>query len=203
MMSPEDQARQSWQSSGSAAALPPIEELRGKADKFRRKIRRRNLIEYISGAVVLLGFGWILIFGPLPWTPAVIPAEIVRLGAALVMIGTVFALWQLHKRTAPLDPPADGGRNSVLDYQRAELVRQRDAIDSVLYWYILPFVPGLSVLMLVPLALSPTIGELAWFKVVLKACIVPVSLIGVWWLNKFAARKLQKMIDEIDALRAE
>ncbi|GAA0276614.1 hypothetical protein GCM10009127_16670 [Alteraurantiacibacter aestuarii] len=202
-MSPEDEARRSWQSSGSASALPPLEELRTRADTFRRKIQRRNLIEYLAGVLVLLGFGWMVIVGPLPWTPAVIPAAIIRLGSALVMIGTVFTLWQLHRRTAPLDPPVDGGRNSVLDYQRAELVRQRDAIDSVFYWYILPFVPGLAVLLLAPLALSPQIGELSWFKVVLKVSLAPLVFAAVWWLNKLGARKLQAMIDEIDALRRE
>ena len=183
--------------------MPNIEELRAKAPKFHRKIKRRNMAEYIAGIFVIIGFGWMMVFGPLPWTPTVIPPTIIRLGAALVLAGTAIVLWQLHKRTHPLSPPKDGGLHSILDFQRRELERQRDAVDDVFFWYILPFVPGLVVMNAVPMVLAPVIGDASWLQVLAKISIIPIALIAVWWVNKRAARKLQAEIDQIDALRAE
>lgn len=203
-MNPEDRARQYWQSEKGAQTMPSIEELRAKAGKFHRKIKRRNLIEYLAGAFVLLWFGWILLFGPLPWTPPEVPAGIIRLGAGLVMTGTVIALWQLHHRTSPLEPPVDGGLQSVLDFQRRELQRQHDALSEVFFWYLLPFIPGLCVMIFAPLAISPDIGSGDWFAIVAKMSATLLATFGaVWWLNKRGARKLQQQINEIDALRTE
>ncbi|MEN7536925.1 hypothetical protein [Aurantiacibacter flavus] len=202
-MTPEEAARQSWQAIGGETTMPSIEDLRAKSDAFERKIRRRNACEYIAGLIVLLWFGWIALFGPFPWTPTVIPPNLIRLGAGLLMVGTVVALWQLHRRTNPLASPADSGLSSVLDHQRRQLVRQRDALRDIFFWYLLPFAPGLTVMMLAPLALSPEIGSSEWFGVLAKVSIVPLAFIGWWLLSRMGARKLQKQIDAIDALRSE
>lgn len=202
-MTPEEKARQSWQSTGGETTMPTIEKLRAKGDAFERKIRRRNLREYAAGLIVLFCFGWITLFGPLPWTPAVIPPNLIRLGAGLIMVGTVVAMWQLHRRTSPLTSSAVSGLTSVLDHQRRQLVRQRDALSDIFFWYMLPLLPGLVVMMLAPLALSPEIGSPGWFAVLAKVSIVPLLFAAVWVLNRVGARKLQKEIDAIDALRSE
>ena len=183
--------------------MPSIEQLRAKGDAFERKIRRRNIREYVAGLIAMLYFGWISLFGPLPWTPAVIPPNLIRLGAGLIMLGIVIAMWQLHRRTSLLASPAESGLTSVLDHQRRQLVRQRDALRDIFFWYLLPLVPGLVVMMLAPLALSPEIGSSGWFVVAAKVSILPLVLAALWALSRIGARKLQKEIDAIDALRSE
>lgn len=202
-MTPADRARQIWQSEQGTQAMPSIEELRSKSEKFHRKIKLRNRIEYVAGFFAFLWFGWIAVMGPLPWTPPEIPANIVRLGSGLLVCGIMVAMWQLHKRTNPLLPPEDRGIHSALQFQRKELVRQRDAISYYFFWYILPFVPGFVVLMLVPLALSPTIGEPAWFAVLAKVSLIPLILAAIMWLSRHALHKMQLEIDKIDQLMAE
>ncbi|MEL1250632.1 hypothetical protein [Aurantiacibacter gilvus] len=193
-MNPEEFARGSWQDSGSAAALPPLEDLRARADRFRRRIVRRNWIEYAAGIVVVVLFAAVALFVPLP---------ALRIGAALVIGGTCVVLWQLRRRGSPLSPMEHGGQLSVLDYQRRELVRQRDALDSIFTWYLLPLVPGMLVILASPL-LSLPLAQWEWPPVDAQmAMAFPVFVfVLIYLLNKRAARQLQQQIDEIDALRA-
>lgn len=192
-MTPEEFARDSWKGEGPDKPLPSIDELRGRADAFRRRIQRRNWIEYAAGALVILVFGAVMLFGPLFW---------LRVGAAIVIGGTGVVLWQLHQRGSPLTPAEHAGQLSLLEYQRRELIRQRDALDSIFSWYLLPLIPGMLVVMGTPWL--ETIGE--------ELPMPPLDVIGsltfpcvvfflIYVVNKAAARKLQGKIDEIDALR--
>ncbi len=194
-MTPEEFARDSWQTASATTALPPLEELRARADKFRRQIARRNWIEYAAGLFVIIAFG-VMTF--------VMPVPAMRIGSAMVVGGTCVLLWQLHKRGTPLTPPTHGGQLSVMEYRRCDLAKQRDALDSIFTWYLLPLIPGMLVLIAAPF-LSTSFDEWQmppadfWLAV---AFIVAVFG-GVYALNKWAARKLQQEIDEIDALLAE
>lgn len=194
-MTPEEFARGSWQDGTAAAPLPPLEELRGRADRFRRKIVRRNWIEYAAGIFVLVAFGFGMVTAPL---------AALRIGCALTVGGTLVILWQLHRRASPLTPMEQGGQLSVLDYQRRELVRQRDALDSIFTWYLLPLVPGMLVILASPL-LSLPLAQWDWPPVDAQmAMAFPVFVfVVIYLLNKRAARQLQGQIDEIEALQAD
>ena len=90
----------------------------------------------------------------------------------------------------------------LLEYQRRELVRQRDALDSIFTWYLLPLIPGMAVIMLAPL-LSTPLADWEWPPadgLFVMAAVIAV-LVGIYALNKFGARYLQGQIDEIDAVR--
>lgn len=191
-MTPEEFARESWrQGNGEdAPALPPLNELRRRADKFRRKIIWRNRIEYIAGGFVILAFSVIALLMSLP---------VMRIGAALIIAGTGLVMWQLHRRGGPLSPARDGGALPLLDYQRRELVRQRDALDSIAIWYLLPLVPGMIVFMagsFLDEGRAPTSGD--W----LRLASVGIVFVAIWIVNKVAARQLQTKIDSIDAMLA-
>ena len=194
-MTPEEYARDSWQTSGAAAPLPPLKDLRARADKFRRKIVRRNWIEYAAGLFVIVAFGIGAIAAPL---------LALRIGSSLIVGGTFVILWQLHKRGSPLTPPTHGGQMSVLDYRRRELARQRDALDSIFVWYLLPLIPGMLVVLAAPvLSLPMSEWQLPPLSAVPGLAMPVVIFAGIYALNKFTARRLQAQIDEIDALMAE
>lgn len=192
-MTPEEFARDSWQHGGTAAPLPPLNELRARADRLRRKIVRRNWIEYVAGIFVIAVFGAGALIAPLP---------ALRIGSALIVGGTLVVLWQLHRRGSPLTPMEHGGALSLLDFQRRELVRQRDALDSVFVWYLLPLIPGMATILAAPL-LSVPMDQWQWPPAeVLRAMGFSVLIFaGVYFINKRAARQLQGRIDQIDALR--
>ena len=91
---------------------------------------------------------------------------------------------------------------SLADFHRKELLRQRAALASVWRWYLLPFVPGMVVFLLGvslspdnPAPLSVKLGVLA-FAVFIEAAVFG----AIWWLNAQAVKALDK---EIAALERE
>ncbi|MCW3847312.1 hypothetical protein OF829_08665 [Sphingomonas sp. LB-2] len=186
-----DPFHHAWQASGTDAALPPLAEVRAGADRFHRLIRRRNAIEYAASVLVIGFFG----FGALT---GAIHDPIARAGAWLIILGTLAVVWQLHRRASAIQPPAADAARPILIHQRAQLVRQRDALAQVGLWYLAPFAPGLALMVLAP-GIRHGIGALgasAWIAVAINAAVFG----GIWWLNRRAARMLQRAIDDLDAL---
>lgn len=188
----DDPAKQAWQSSVEIAGAPPLEEVRAGADKFYRFVRRRNFVEYAACVLVVAIFGWFVFIMPHP---------LQRIGAALIVLATLYVARQVHRRISAEPPPEmAAGAVPIYAFLRAQFVRQRDALRSIFWWYILPFLPG-AVVMNVGSLLAPDgppggPGVREWLAFAGMAAIVA----GIWWLNQRAAAKLQAHIDEIDAL---
>ena len=194
-MTPEEHARDSWQSAPAAGAIPSIEALRARSSRFRRRIARRNAIEYAAGALVIAVFGAYVVFGPgLP----------LKVASAMLVAATVYVLWQLHRRASALPDEGARGRMPLLEYQRAELVRQRDALDTVFSWYLAPFIPGMLLFFTGPLLMTPID---AWvmppLRVIGSLAVIAGVFTGIWYLNKVAARHLARKIEDIDRLLAD
>jgi hypothetical protein len=190
----EDPAKQAWQASVEIAGAPPLEEVRKGADKFYRRIRRRNAVEYVACVVVVVAFTAYVF---------VLPHVLQKLGSAMIVLATFYVAWQLHRR-ASAEPPEKAGTMPLLAFARAQMLRQRDALRSIFWWYILPFIPGLVVMSLGN-GLDPELaanGPPIWVRWLVFAGMGAV-LAGVWWLNQYGARKLERRIDEIDALTGE
>ena len=178
--------RRAWQS--QSATLPSLSpgDLRDQAVALQRRIARRNLREYLGGAVVVPAFS-IYAWYFQDWA--------IRLGALLVILGTLLVMWQIHVRAAARALPGDFGCTG-LRFQRGELCRQRDALRGVWRWYLGPLVPGLVVFM------WGVQGGLAG-PVVLPADLMMVTASSlIIWLNRRAAASLQRRIDALDALAA-
>ncbi|MEP0392266.1 MAG: hypothetical protein ABJ205_01640 [Erythrobacter sp.] len=193
MMTPEEATLNSWKDDSAIASLPPITELRERSARFTREIRRRNFLEYVGGGLA------ILVIAVVAW---LVPIDSLRIGAALLAGGVGIALWQLRSRGTPLSPPLNSGQLPILDYQRQELVRQKDVLRSSTIWYLLPLIPGLFVLLGMPF-IDPNWpkGDDTLLDQLVRPAFVIVVLVAVYRFNKKAARKLQSEIDEIDALR--
>jgi amino acid transporter len=89
-------------------------------------------------------------------------------------------------------------------FLRSQFVRQRNALTSLFWWYVLPFLPGI-VLFFAGNGLDPAIeaaGPPIWVRWSVLAGIAALIAFIVW-LNRLGARRLQKRIDEIDALTGE
>ena len=129
---PDDDPRRVWQTQTTDAAPIDIDEIRAGALKFRRTIRRRNLREHVAGAVVTAVFALYAWAADGPWT---------RTGALLVIAGNLYVALQIRRRgwSGPAAPDTP-----VIAAHRADLERQRDALQSVWRWYLLPYVPGLT-----------------------------------------------------------
>ena len=190
----DDKAKKAWQSSVEIAGAPPLEEVRKGANKLYLIVKWRNRVEYVACAIAIVVFGYYFF---------TLPHILHKVGAVLVIVASVFAPWQLHRRASAVSPEIDGAIPLYL-FLRGQLVRQRDALKTIFSWYILPFMPGLA-LMVAGNGLDPKIeaaGPPIWVRWV--ALLSMVGLIGgIWWANQLVARRMQRRIDEIDALIGE
>jgi Flp pilus assembly protein TadB len=172
-----------------------LDDIRQRATKFQRRVRNRNLREYVAAAVVVVWFGWYI------WA---LPGLLVKIGSALCIAGVLFIVWQLHRRAASQVLPREVGSTGYLDFHRKALARQRDALRTVWRWYLAPLVPGMAVMLAgvyfnAPPAMRAVVlhSILAWYL----PCAVLVFG-AIWWLNMWGAKRLQKRIDEIDRLQS-
>ncbi len=185
-----------WQSQPTEPPRIRPEQLRKNMHKFERRIFWRNLREYAGGLVV------IAIFGYYEWR---FNALLVRFGSGMIIAGTLYVMYQLHRRASKRPAPVELGSSTCIDFHRKSLERQRDALRTVWSWYLLPFVPGLSVLAIGSIASQRAahpgnVGQLV-ISILASQGIIPAVFFAIWKLNRRAAEKLQTQIDELDALR--
>ena len=183
---PPDDIRNVWQNQPVENTPMPLEEIRQKARRFEKRIKNRNLREYIAGTAGIVIFTVYLFIFPNP---------VARTGSALIIAGALCVLFQIYRRATPGTLPADLALTASLQFHRGELVRQRDLLRSVWLWYIGPFVPGIVVF---GMGVNPRHGAGSWWNAVPFLCIFGV----VMWLNHRAAERLDRQIAELDDLES-
>lgn len=183
-----------WQSVETTPITMSAEEMRARAVAFERKVRRRNMTEYIASAFIIAGFAWYATW-PEPATPLWLVANI------LIIIGALVVVWNLHRLAHAATPPPDASAASLTDFQRAQLVRQRDALRTVWRWYLLPFAPG-GILWFAAIwfGRKPNADTLALaIGLGLAALVSATVTAGIILLNLRGAAQLQRQIDEIES----
>lgn len=173
-----------WQNQPSERVHMSAEAIRKRATKFERRMWRRNLRESIAAAVVIVGFSYFFV------TTHEVPY---RITWALFIAGMIWVIVQLYRKGAPKSMPADIGRATCLEFFRSELERQRDLIKDVWTWYLAPMVPGYVTLNVAFVVTRPS----KWPALVLMDLFFVAMFIGVWQLNVWGARCLQRTIDEL------
>ena len=171
------------------------EEIRAKATRFQRKVRGRNLREYVGACLV------IVIFSVYAWEANTWQSMV---GPVLIVVGTLYLVLYLYTRGGSQPVPGGEGNagvtESCLRFHRRELERQRDLLRTVGRWYLGPLIPGVVVSHIVPLVDVWARGGDAIAAVLRSAVLSALVFGGVWWLNAVGAKKLQR---EIDALERE
>jgi len=174
---PPDHLQSLWRNQRVEPAQMSLEELRQKAERFQRKISRRNLREYVAGAFVFVAFSYFI------W---LLPP--MRLGSALLLAATAYVLYQLHTRGAAKEVPESLALGTCLEFHR-----------DVWKWYLLPFVPGLLAIIAVPLLRQPEKWTGAWPVILVWSGM----FYAILKLNKRGAEKLQRQIDELNSINRE
>jgi hypothetical protein len=166
-------------------------QLEGRYRRLEGRVRSRNRFEYIAGGIVAVAAfalaAWMLTGGVQNAIEVVAAAGFLLLGA-----GAIFVCLQLRRRTS-LDAVIDGSGGTFARY-RAELVRQRDTLRSVLGWYIAPFLPGF-LLIYGSVFLDPDVN---WVWAAIPAVITLVFLGWVLNINRKAADCIDEEIRAID-----
>jgi hypothetical protein len=107
--------------------------------RFEQRIRQRNRREVLAGLLVVVGFGVFLWRGP---------DLVSRIGCGLAMAGALFIIYYIRRRGVAHRVPTDGALSTAMAVYRRELERQRDLLRTVTWWYLLPLLPAMVVLML-------------------------------------------------------
>lgn len=189
-----------WQNQPAEPRKIDPGELRRKMHRFERGTARRNLREYLAAAFIVSGFAYYIYLFPMP---------LVRVGCALVIAGILYAMFELHRRASAESAPAELAPVSCIEFQRGQIQRQRDALRSVWSWYLLPLVPGMSVFLAGLFEFGVRTAHAAGRSfdlrtAVLSFALVPVGAAAVffvvWKLNQHAAGRLDRQIEELNAL---
>lgn len=184
-----DDLKQLWKEQTMPTATFSLDDLKVKAKHMHRRIAIRNATEY-AGCV-----GVICIFSSYVYN---FPYPLMRIGSILTMIATLFIAWQMKRRASNRALPTAPGEQSWLQFQHAQLVRQRDALRSAWLWYVAPFFPGVLVFRWgVETELRPGGPFLRGW---LANLLIALVFLGIAALNRYAARKLQQRIDMLDHL---
>lgn len=174
----ENEILSAWQSESSEQVLISEGDIQDQLNVFHRKIRIRNTIEYFAGFVVLAVFTVYAVY---------FESLFMKIGSILAIVGTVFVMVNMHSRAGRRSQPISFESRS---FYIAEMERQRDALNSVWLWYILPLVPGYIVFR-IGMHLSDMQSNPFLYDV---ASILVVAF--VIWLNRRAANRIQDKIDE-------
>lgn len=182
----DDDLKTLWKAQTAQPFQMPLADIHRRAARFQRQVRLRNWLEYGAGAVVLAGFGvYIDLF----------PSPLIRTGCVLTMLATLVVLFELHRRGAARQPPGVGFGLASLEFHRAELARQRDALRSAWLWYVAPFIPGVVVFrwgVETELAKSPDFAHGVIANAVIAAVFVGIALV-----NRWSASRLQRRLDAL------
>ena len=180
-----------WQNQKTEDVQMSIDAMRVQTHKFQRRILWRNVREYAGAALLVALFGFHFFNSD---------GVLLRTGSALVILGTLYVVYQIHRRGSSQPVPAETGIRPWLDFHRTELMRQRDAMQSVWRWYILPFVPGFAVITLSRAIENPAVN---WVRLGATVAGCAIVFVLIFQLNQRAARKLQRQIDELEDLEKE
>ena len=182
-----DDLKRLWRSQPAPAADFTIDDLHRTASRFQRTVALRNAVEYLGCGLVVLIFAYYAV---------TLPYLLMRAGSVLFIVGALVVAWQLHARASTQPKPEDRGEHAWIDYQRRQLERQRDALRSVAFWYLGPFVPGTVVFRW---GIETELGAGTPFAQGFVANLaIAAFFVAVILVNRFASHKLQQRIERLN-----
>jgi hypothetical protein len=179
-----------WLHQDVTSAPPTPDQLRDRANRFEKQIRVRNMIEYVAAVLVFVIFGVYIV---------VIPEPIIKVASAMIIIGTAYAMMQLYRRASTLKPDPRAPAATAIAFHRAQLERQRKAVEGIWLWYLGPMAPGLLLFILGPSFIHSSLSWSDFWRVLVCGGVFG----AVWWLNWRAGRMLRREIEKLDALSKE
>lgn len=182
-----------WTDAARDAVFSEPAECARRADRFERRIRIRNLVEYAAGALVLI------LFTASSVGAAWIGEWAIALSFALVVAGTLIVLRNLARRAGNLERRPE---EPCRDHLRRQYRRQYQALRSVGSWYLAPFIPGLVLLYAV---ITWKVSAVAGWGEALSGIAGPAAatagiFAAILAANLWAARGLRRDIDALDDL---
>ena len=111
-----------------------------KVDALERNVRRRDMSEYAAACFVMAFFGW---------RAAVTTEPLVRIGAVIVVLGSIFIILWSRRAATPSFRRGINSDRPVAEFCARELSRveaQLRLLRTVAWWYVEPTIVGLLVM---------------------------------------------------------
>lgn len=172
----------------------PAQEIRRKAEKFKRRVLWENALCYLVGLAGVAFVSFCLVWHRYP------KDVLIRLGLGLTVAAVLYMLWQLRKRSPLRRLSAEMGIASCLDFYRTELERRRD-YHRRLWWDIAPAIPGVVILWVAIAHIHPSHLRHPGWNLVGVIAVSVLIVLYFWRQSATRARKLQCEIDQLNALR--
>ncbi len=182
----ENPVQKLWQDQPVEGIKMSVEEIRRRAGKFERRIRRRNLREYVAS---LLAAGLFVYFF------ATSHDLLQRVTFVLFFAAMLWIVVALHRKGSAKTMPDGVDTLTGLRFYRAELERQHEVVKGMWRWYLAPMVPGFVVYTIGHALKVP--HPAAWAGLALMDVIVAGMFYFVWRMNMKAARCLERTIEEL------
>ena len=184
---PTNDVKALWQNQKPKEVRMSVDDIRERADRDRKRVRRRTVIGSAASYLVIAYF--VLMF-------FVVPNVIGRIGSCVTIVACAYMAYQLHSRRGEALSGPPTGSAGIRAY-RAELERQRDFHCGWWLWSrLLIFSP--SVLLFIG-GFALSYPKLAKGLGAIAAVMVGLTILAVP-LNRREARRYQHRIDELDAL---
>jgi hypothetical protein len=180
----DDDIRRLWQSQADDLPGLLLETVQTRSRMLERRVRGRNIGEYAAALVVV---AFVL---PRIWTA---PNSVLAAGGAVLLAGIAYVLYRMHASGSARTMPSDLATRSCVEFHRAELERQRDLLQNIWTWYLLPFWPGMGLILIGATMERPD----RWPFALGTAVLAVLMAFQIAWMNRRSARTLQEMIDRL------
>ncbi len=181
----DDDLRRLWTHQAQDVPNLSLDVVRQRSRMLERRLRRRNYVEY-AAALVVLAF-----VAPRMWSA---PNGVLAAGGAVLLTGIAYVMYRLHTGGSARTIPSDLGVQSCIDFHRAELERQRDLLQNVWRWGLLPFWPGMALILIGGLIERPD----RWPFALGTAALAVLMALQIAWMNKRSAKTLQEIIARLE-----
>lgn len=178
-----------WQSQTTEVPSMQFSYLRHRAEELEKSLRFRSVLEQGACFVGLIVCAVIIAFEQEPWK---------KLGAAMLLVGTSYALFQWRRRTLSKSVRSFEPASAGLEFYRRELERRRDIHRTAWLWYGLPiFIPATAFLIL-----GMVYGDVHANDPWLVIGLIVVSIILSLVYERTQVAKFQREIDALTSLDA-
>jgi hypothetical protein len=162
-------------------------DVQSNVDLIHRKIKYRDIAEQL---------GAILVSPVFIYYAFTIPFLLTKIASILIVVWAMYVIFRIRQAKKHKPGAFTDNYLQYLHKTRDYLVIQKDMIDNVLYWYILP-----AMILMFMFILGPGVTPERIAKLTSTGLVIVATGIAIYYLNKRAVKKqLNPRLEKIDKL---